>query len=68
MNIQAVSITDPYLYQALCALIGSPVAVETVKGSLRGDLQKVLPDHIVIEVSGCPFHVRMQQIVWIYPG
>ncbi|MGM7685218.1 YuzF family protein [Cytobacillus sp. Hm23] len=58
---------DPYVYQALSSIRGTNVVVQTTQGSLRGILQTVMPDHIVIEVSKSPFFVRTQHIVWISP-
>lgn len=47
---------------------GQMITVETTKGSLRGKLSTVMPDHIVIEVKDTPFFVRIQQIVWVFPN
>ncbi|WLR46442.1 YuzF family protein [Halobacillus litoralis] len=70
MNSQNVSMNsaiDPYVYQTLLSIQGAPVVVQTTQGSVRGGLKTVMPDHIVVEVSGTPFFVRTQQIVWVYP-
>ena len=31
------------------------VTVQTIRGSVRGSLKNVLPDHIVVESNGTPF-------------
>ncbi len=59
---------DPYVYQTLLSIQGKRIVVETTRGSLRGRLQTVMPDHIVIEVNQVPFFVRTQQIVWVSPS
>lgn len=66
-NIAMYSVIDPYVYQTLSTIVGTNVVVQTSQGSLRGMVKSVMPDHIVIEVSGAPFFVRTQQIVWISP-
>lgn len=43
------------------------MTVQTARGSVRGILKQVLPDHIVVEVAGTPFYVRTQQIIWVFP-
>jgi hypothetical protein len=58
---------DPYVYQTLQTLKGKQIAVQTVRGSVRGQLIHVRPDHLVIRVSGTPFFIRTQQIVWVVP-
>ncbi|MGP4075441.1 YuzF family protein [Halobacillus sp. K22] len=70
MNSQNVSMNsaiDPYVYQTLMSIQGRPVVVQTTQGSVRGILKTVMPDHIVVEVSGTPFFIRTQQIVWVFP-
>ncbi|PFA68504.1 hypothetical protein CN378_07420 [Bacillus sp. AFS015802] len=62
------TLTDPYLYQALLSMMNEPLVVQTSEGSVRGKLVSILPDHIVIDVSGTPFYIRVQQIVWFFPG
>lgn len=68
MDIQMSTLTDPYLYQALMSMMDEFLVVQTIEGSVRGKLASVLPDHIVVEVSGTPFYVRSQQIVWFFPS
>jgi Protein of unknown function (DUF2642) len=68
VDIQMSTLTDPYLYQALTGMMDEFLVVQTSEGSVRGKLASVLPDHIVIEVSGTPFYVRFQQIVWFFPS
>ncbi|MCA1036850.1 MULTISPECIES: YuzF family protein [Bacillaceae] len=59
---------DPYVYQAALTLIGDSVTVQTTHGSVRGVLINALPDHLVVESASTPFYIRIQQIVWIFPG
>ena len=65
---QLVSSVDPYVYQTLMSIEGRMITVQTTNGSLQGMLQSVMPDHIVLEVNGTPFFVRIQQIVWVFPN
>ncbi|WP_270182681.1 YuzF family protein [Alkalihalobacillus sp. CinArs1] len=62
------SLVDPYVYETLQSITGSMVTVETTRGSLRGVLQTVMPDHIVVQVKQTPFFIRIQQIVWVFPN
>jgi len=43
------------------------VAVQTVRGTVTGLLQSVMPDHLVVESGGAPFFIRTQQIIWVIP-
>lgn len=61
------NINDPYVYQALTALHNQSLAVQTTRGSVRGILQQVMPDHIVIMMGGAPFYIRTAQIIWFQP-
>ncbi|WP_425432226.1 YuzF family protein [Halobacillus massiliensis] len=61
------TLIDPYVYQTLSSLTGQGVVVETIRGSLRGKLRTVMPDHIIVEVNNVPFFIRTQQIVWVSP-
>ncbi|RDU36029.1 hypothetical protein DRW41_15685 [Neobacillus piezotolerans] len=61
-------ISDPYVFQALSGIVGSNVAVETSRGSVRGRLASVQPDHIVVELGRNAFFIRTAQIVWVVPN
>ena len=61
-----VTVPTPYVYQTLQSAIGKHVVIETVRGSVRGKLKDVKPDHLLIEDT-VPYIVRIQQIVWIMP-
>lgn len=61
------NLTDPYVYEALMALQNKNLAVQTVRGSVRGVLKKVMPDHIVVQMGGSPFYIRTSQIIWVQP-
>lgn len=67
MNNNLLSFYDPYVYQTLATIVGSMITVQTVRGSVRGSLKTVLPDHIVVESNGTPFFIRTQQIIWVFP-
>lgn len=58
--------SDPYVYEALSGLQNSPLAVQTLRGSVRGILTNVMPDHIVIRMGGTPFFIRTEQIIWFH--
>ncbi len=63
------NLVEPFVYQALQSFVNKHIVVETpVKGSVRGKLLQVLPDHIVLESYGVPFYIRTQQIVWVTPA
>ncbi|MBN2910019.1 DUF2642 domain-containing protein [Polycladomyces sp. WAk] len=49
------------------SMIGRWITVETARGSVRGRLYSVLPDHIVVDSGGSPFLIRTQQIIWVVP-
>lgn len=49
-------------------MINYPVVIETNRGTIRGTLVEVQPDHVVIEVSGRFYFVRIQQINWVMPS
>ncbi|GAA4059441.1 YuzF family protein [Amphibacillus indicireducens] len=61
------NLNDPYLYEALNGLLNQSIAVQTPRGSVRGMLRKVMPDHIVVRMGGAPFYIRMSQIIWVKP-
>lgn len=58
---------DPYVYQALTQLQNQSIAVQTTRGSVRGVLTMVMPDHIVVQMGGTPFYIRTEQIIWVHP-
>ncbi|MEC2075020.1 YuzF family protein [Metabacillus fastidiosus] len=61
-------ISDPYVFQSLQTVVGKPIVVQTVRGSVRGSLKKVVPDHIVVESAGNSFYIRTDQIIWVVPN
>jgi hypothetical protein len=65
---QVWHLQDPYFYQALQNLAGKTVVVQTIRGSVRGVLDQVMPDFLVVDMAGNPFHIRTQQIIWVVPG
>ncbi|MEJ9282143.1 YuzF family protein [Ureibacillus thermosphaericus] len=60
-------LSDPYVFESLKGLLNRSIAVQTVRGSVCGELKTVMPDHIVIHMGGSPFFVRTEQIIWIQP-
>jgi hypothetical protein len=64
---QMLTLVDPFVVQTLQSVVGSQVVVQTTKDSVRGIVQDVKPDHVVIHVNGTPFFVRIQEIIWIMP-
>ncbi|ALS20932.1 MULTISPECIES: DUF2642 domain-containing protein [Paenibacillus] len=65
---QPVFQVDPFVVQALRAVLGKKLVVETIKGSVSGDLRDVKPDHVVVQqADGKPVYVRIFQIVWSMP-
>jgi hypothetical protein len=67
-NNSLQSFYDPYVYQTLLSIVGKMVTVQTIRGSVRGSLKTVMPDHIVVESNETPFFIRTQQIIWVFPG
>jgi len=61
------NLSDPFVYQTLMGLLNQNVAVQTVRGSVRGILKTVMPDHIVVEMGGSSFYIRTAQIIWLQP-
>jgi hypothetical protein len=59
---------DPFVYQTLSTIVGREITVQTTRGSVRGSLKTVMPDHIVVESAGTPFFIRTQQIIWVFPN
>ncbi|WP_424513320.1 DUF2642 domain-containing protein [Psychrobacillus psychrotolerans] len=43
------------------------IAIQTTRSTMQGILKGIAPDHLVLDVSGTPFYIRIQQIVWISP-
>ena len=64
-TVEFVSQFEGYVYQAAKGLKDKMIAVQTTRSILQGVLKDVAPDHLVIDVSGTPFYIRIQQIVWI---
>ena len=64
-EVGMVNIVDQYLYQRLLSFRNMNVVIGTTKNPLQGILSSVSPDHVQIEVSGTPFYVRIQEIIWI---
>ncbi|MED3725978.1 YuzF family protein [Priestia filamentosa] len=67
MTPQLITLVDPYVYEALQSLDEKDVVIETARGTVRGKVKKVKPDHVVIEEKGKDFYVRICQIIWIMP-
>jgi len=67
MGPQMFSMVDPYVYQALQGTMGCELVVETVRGSVRGKVVDVKPDHVVLHTGGTSFFVRISEIVWFMP-
>ncbi|NLY79517.1 MAG: YuzF family protein [Lysinibacillus sp.] len=61
------NMSDPYVYETLMRFQNQSIAVQTARGSVRGMLRMVMPDHIVVEMGGSPFYVRTEQIIWFHP-
>lgn len=60
-------IGDSYLYRSLMSCVHHPITVQTTRGSVRGILRSVTPDHMVVEMGGNWFFIRTQQIIWFVP-
>lgn len=68
-SVEFVSNFDPYVYQTLTSIIGTEIVVQLTNNSVvKGELSKVLPDHIVVETNKTPFFIRTQQIIWVSPA
>ncbi|GAE35757.1 YuzF family protein [Halalkalibacter akibai] len=65
---QMISTVDPFVVQTLQSLMGKHTVIETTRGSVRGTVCDVKPDHVVIEAHHTSFFVRIQEIVWIMPS
>lgn len=68
MNDTTWNLSDPYVFQTLSSIVGVKVAVQTTRGSVRGTLKNVQPDHIVVEMGGNSFFIRIQHIIWVVPN
>jgi Protein of unknown function (DUF2642) len=64
-EVKMVSAFDPYFYQTLLSFRLNNIVIQTTKNPIQGLLLTVMPDHVVIEVSGTPFYVRLQEIIWV---
>lgn len=60
-------LVEPFVYQTLMSIKGSTVVVETSRGSIRGILRDVKPDHIVLFEGDSNFFVRSAEIIWVMP-
>ncbi|SDI92090.1 YuzF family protein [Natribacillus halophilus] len=60
------TLSDPFVYQGLLELEGEMIGIQTTRGTLRGKLESVQPDHIMVEMGGRLFSVRVAQIIWFY--
>ena len=66
-HVGYISHFEGYLNEKAKDLFGYHVAVQTTRNVLTGKIASVTPDHIVLDVKGVPFYIRVQQIVWISP-
>ncbi|MCD8508845.1 MAG: YuzF family protein [Bacillus sp. (in: Bacteria)] len=67
VEMEYTSLYDPFLVQTLQSLLGRMVTVETSKGTVRGKLADVKPDHICVQTKDAQFLIRIQEIVWVMP-
>ncbi|MBM4764417.1 DUF2642 domain-containing protein [Bacillus sp. B15-48] len=58
---------EPFLYHTLRSMLNQNVIVEAMKGTIRGVLSDVHPDHIVLHVKGNHYYIRTQHINWVMP-
>lgn len=65
--VQYVTSYDPFVVETLQSIQGAKVVVQTTKGSVRGEIADVKPDHIVIQTENTSFFIRIQEIVWVMP-
>ncbi|MDE5416262.1 YuzF family protein [Alkalihalobacillus sp. MEB203] len=65
---QMITLYDPYVVQVLQSVKGKELVVETSRGSIRGNLTDVKPDHIVLSTNDSSFFVRIQEIIWVMPN
>ncbi|MFA9559115.1 YuzF family protein [Evansella sp. AB-rgal1] len=67
VELEYAALYDPFVVQSLQSVLGRNVVVETSKGSIRGKLADVKPDHICIHMKDATFFIRIQEIVWFMP-
>lgn len=60
-------LVEPFVFQTLMSIKNSTVVVETSRGSIRGTLKDVKPDHIVLYEGDSNFFVRTAEIIWVMP-
>lgn len=61
-------IKEPYFYQHLMEMRGRMVEVATACKTLKGKLQGVFPDHILVETKeGLRCHIRLKEICFVCP-
>lgn len=61
------TMVDPFVVQTLQTVIGKELIVQTTKDTIRGILNDVKPDHIMLMAGDSPFFIRIQQIVSVMP-
>ncbi|MEE4561261.1 DUF2642 domain-containing protein [Paenibacillus polymyxa] len=59
---------DPYVVETLKSMIGKYVVLETTRGRIDGCVVDIKPDHVILDVYGKKFFVRISEIVWIMPS
>ncbi|BAB05970.1 YuzF family protein [Halalkalibacterium halodurans] len=64
---QMISSVEPFLFQTLQSTLGRHVVIQTTKGSMRGRLTDVKPDHLTLQMEDATFLIRTQEIVWVLP-
>lgn len=67
-TIDMMTMIDPYLYELMMQFVDEDVVIQTTRNSLQGMLMSVMPDHVVIQVGGTLFYVRIAEIIWITKG
>lgn len=66
MPIQYMVI-EPYVYHTLRSIVGTEVVIETTRGSIRGNLKDVKPDHVVLAAGDSSFFIRTAEVIWVMP-
>ncbi|MGM1020829.1 MAG: YuzF family protein [Bacillota bacterium] len=59
---------DPYVVETLKSVIGKYVVLETTRGRIDGCVVDCKPDHVILDVYGKKYFVRICEIVWIMPN